>query len=328
MSKILVTVCFISYNQKKYIRESLEGIVKQKTTFPFEVLVHDDASTDGTVEIIKEYETKYPDLFKVIYEEENQYSKDPNIWLNFQFPYAQGEYLAFCEGDDYWTDEYKLQKQYEAMENNPACSMCVHNIRKINEDGSYRKEIFPPIFVTPGIITADKYIHEELGRGKWLFQTSSFFVKTCYMKEWIENTPEFVKKSRAGDIVVLLYSLLKGDVIYIDNEMSNYRLDSSGSVGSKLSVSKEFRKNQMGRYIEVMQLFDEFSEYRFHEDVQKYIQRREFAYYIDAECYKEAKNKKYKEYYNEMSFFKRIYVTVGSYSKRLVDIMDFFRRLF
>jgi glycosyltransferase involved in cell wall biosynthesis len=96
----------------------------QKTNFLFEVLVHDDASTDGTVDIIREYETKYPDIIKPIYQTENQYSKGISISPTYQFPRAKGKYIALCEGDDYWTDPLKLQKQVDFLEANPTYSLC------------------------------------------------------------------------------------------------------------------------------------------------------------------------------------------------------------
>ena len=85
----------------------------QKTDFPFEILIHDDASTDGTADIIREYEAKYPDIIKPIYQTENQYSKGIKVSQVYQFPRAKGKYIALCEGDDYWTDPYKLQKQVD-----------------------------------------------------------------------------------------------------------------------------------------------------------------------------------------------------------------------
>lgn len=112
----LVSVSCITYNHALYIRQCLDGFVMQKTTFPFEVLIHDDASTDGTAEIIKEYEKKYPHIIKPIYEEENQWKKGRRGTRVFNYPRAKGKYLALCEGDDYWTDPLKLQKQVDFLE--------------------------------------------------------------------------------------------------------------------------------------------------------------------------------------------------------------------
>lgn len=115
-SDIKVSICCATYNHEKYIAQALDSFLMQKTTFPFEVIVHDDASTDGTRAIIERYETKHPNIIKPIYQAENQYSKGVGIHITYLWPNAKGRYIAQCEGDDYWTDSYKLQKQIDFLE--------------------------------------------------------------------------------------------------------------------------------------------------------------------------------------------------------------------
>ncbi|MDR1005490.1 MAG: glycosyltransferase [Bacteroidales bacterium] len=117
-NSILVSVCTLTYNHVPYIRQCVESLLMQKTNFDFEILIHDDASTDGNQSIIREYEEKYPQIIKPIYQKENQHSKGVRITPQFQLPRAKGKYIAFCEGDDYWTDELKLQKQVDFLEKN------------------------------------------------------------------------------------------------------------------------------------------------------------------------------------------------------------------
>ena len=135
----VVSICCITYNHEPYIRDCLEGFVMQQTSFPFEVLIHDDASTDHTADIIREYEAKYPDIIKPIYQTENQYSKKiGSINATFNYPRAQGKYIALCEGDDFWNDENKLQIQYDFMEAHPDYSMCgcgKYLLKQENPDG-------------------------------------------------------------------------------------------------------------------------------------------------------------------------------------------------
>ncbi|MBQ1209965.1 MAG: glycosyltransferase [Bacteroidales bacterium] len=120
----LVSVICATYRHKDFIGRCLEGILTQQTDFDFEVLVNDDASTDGTVEIIKDYEARFPHRLRVVYQTENQYSKGVEISLGILYPMARGKYIAECEGDDYWTDCDKLQKQVDYMEAHPDCPMC------------------------------------------------------------------------------------------------------------------------------------------------------------------------------------------------------------
>ena len=122
----LSVVC-ITYNHEKFIRRALDGFVMQRTNFSFDVLIHDDASTDRTADIIREYEQKYPDLFTVIYEKENQWKKK-DICRDIVFPKVRGEYVALCEGDDYWTDPLKLHKQVEFLETHPEYAICFHPV--------------------------------------------------------------------------------------------------------------------------------------------------------------------------------------------------------
>jgi len=101
MSEPLASISCITFNHVKYIRDALNGFLMQKTNFPIEILIHDDASTDGTEEIIREYEGKYPEIIKPLYEKENQWGKGRRGSAIFNFPRTKGKYIAMCEGDDY-----------------------------------------------------------------------------------------------------------------------------------------------------------------------------------------------------------------------------------
>ena len=134
METPLVSICCLTYNHSKYIRQCLDGFMIQKTSFPFEVLIHDDASTDGTQEIIDEYKNRYPDIIKPIYQKENQYSKGIEVSNVYQFSRAKGKYIALCEGDDYWIDPLKLQKQVTFLEINIEYGMVYSNAQIYNQD--------------------------------------------------------------------------------------------------------------------------------------------------------------------------------------------------
>lgn len=127
MEKVLVAIKCLTYNQEKYIRKCLDGFVMQKTNFPFVAIVHDDASTDGTSQIIEEYAKKYPGIIKPIIENENQWSKHDGFLgrvVREAIDVYSPKYVALCEGDDYWIDPLKLQKQVDAMEADEDISMC------------------------------------------------------------------------------------------------------------------------------------------------------------------------------------------------------------
>lgn len=139
----MVTVRCIAYNQAPYIRQCLDGFVMQMTNFRFEVVVHDDASTDGTIDIIREYARKYPNIIKPIYEIENQYSKHDGSLRRIMNLHTHGKYVALCEGDDYWIDPYKLQKQVNFLEANPDYGLVYTKVRVyVQNRGCYSKKLF------------------------------------------------------------------------------------------------------------------------------------------------------------------------------------------
>lgn len=127
MSGVLVAVVCIAYNHEKYLRDALEGILSQKTDFQFNIVIHDDASTDNTPIIIEEYALKYPQIIIPIYQKENQYQRGVNILKEYVAPMLEGQYYAYCEGDDFWCDPHKLQEQVDFMRAHPDYSACVHN---------------------------------------------------------------------------------------------------------------------------------------------------------------------------------------------------------
>ena len=133
MSKItieepIVSICCTTFNHANYIAKALEGFVRQRTSFPIEVLVHDDASTDGTAEIVQSYEQKYPSLVFPVFQSKNKYSQGIAVNATFNIPRARGKYIAMCEGDDYWSDANKLQWQVAYLEKTPNVAACTHEV--------------------------------------------------------------------------------------------------------------------------------------------------------------------------------------------------------
>lgn len=164
--EIEVSVFCLCYNHSKYIRKTLEGFVSQKTNFRYEIIVHDDASTDDSQNIIKEYANKHPSFMKDIFQENNQYSQGVNILDDIIYPRMKGKCIAICEGDDYWDNLNKLQCQYDILEEYPECSICTHKVICCNENESINERVIPKRYYkinSSGII--DK---ERLAELYWL----------------------------------------------------------------------------------------------------------------------------------------------------------------
>ena len=229
MDKILVTIICTTFNQERYIRKALDGFLMQKTNFLYEVIVHDDASTDRTPSIIREYAEKYPHIIVPILQKENQFSKGVWITNDLLLPMAKGKYIAMCEGDDFWTDPNKLQMQADIMEKYPECSVCVHSVRGISENEKKVIRTFPKRKMESGVISAAAVMNRMLAKGEWLFHTTSYFFKKSDALEMGEKKYEFWTKSPYGDFAYMLMAALKGNFYYINKEMSVYRMGAIGS---------------------------------------------------------------------------------------------------
>lgn len=138
----LVSICVFAYNHEKYIRQTLESLLMQRTSFLFEILVHDDASTDGTKKIVEEYYSIFSNIIRPVFQKENKYSISRFSYQNeYVFPKARGEYIALCDGDDYWIDPLKLQKQVDFLELNPDYGLVHTEAAKYNEADNTFQEI-------------------------------------------------------------------------------------------------------------------------------------------------------------------------------------------
>lgn len=238
-----VSVLCATYNQVDYIRDALNGFLMQHTSFPFEVLVHDDASTDGTCDILREYEERYPNRVRVIYEEENQFAKQPEMGGYFQNGlnrYARGKYIAVCEGDDYWTDPHKLQTQFDYMESHPTCVCCGHRVVAVDADS--------PDIVIREIGYGDQEIDVSTEQiiTHFAMQTASLFYRKGYEDSYLK---EWTFKKVVGDFPWLVYLSQQGVVHYLPQRMSAYRLLSRGS-----HSSESRRDRLLERYKETIML--------------------------------------------------------------------------
>lgn len=266
----MVSIHCVAYNHAKYIRKTLDGFLKQRTNFKFEVLIHDDASTDNTQEIIKEYTEKYPDIFKPIYQSENQYSKGIRVAYAYNFPRIAGKYSAFCDGDDYWNDEYKLQTQYEILEKHKECSMCVHSAQIVSEKEEKKVGIVPEKNISEGIINAEDYLRYELIEG-WVAQASSYFIRSQYIKEYIDEKPEFCRNMLVGDFPLVLYMLTKGNVYFLNKEMSCYRSGGQGSYRNRRQKDVFFQMKHLFTLIEGIREYNKYTNGKFESVIKTFI---------------------------------------------------------
>ena len=265
MHNCLVTVFCLAYNHEKYIRKTFEGFIKQNTSFRFKVLVHDDASTDSTPEIIREYIEKYPNIFEAIFQKENKYQKGIDIEDEYILPMIKTKYVAVCECDDYWTDPSKLQLQVDYMESHPDCSMCVHNTEQIFETGE-PAGVFFNTSRKPKDYTMNDLILSEPSA---YFHFSSLMWRHDLMK----RKNDAFRMDGIGDYPQALYLATKGYIHYIPRVMSRYRLN---SIGSWSSMMQSDNKNKIRQHTNMMNGFktiDLYTQHKYAPAIKKAIAR-------------------------------------------------------
>jgi len=275
----LVSVCVVTYQHKAFIRQCLDGIIMQKTKFLFEIILGEDESTDGTREICKEYAEKYPDKIRLFLR-----SRKDVIYINqhatgrYNFienvKAARGKYIAFCEGDDYWTDEYKLQKQVDFLEANPAYSLCFHNYILRNEKENSEKTKF-----SPGEIEKTDFVTEDI-LGAWFIATAStvFRRENLVLPEWFINV-------ESGDVALLLLLSLKGPFKYLDEVMCVYRMHPSGIAQQHIG----YRKVLAMTYL--YQTFNIYTDYVYNEKVLDALKFEMHYHIINDEVRKRVESK-------------------------------------
>ena len=311
MSEIAVSIFCNTYNHGAFIRDALEGFVSQKTNFSFEVLVHDDASTDNTADIIREYEEKYPDIIKPIYQTENQYSKGIKITREFQYPRVKGKYVAYCEGDDYWIDPLKLQKQFDALEKHPEVDICAHASRGVEPfSKKVLFEMAPKNKKDFTIIPVEDVILEG---GNSYVATSALFCR----RRLIEETPEF-RRIHTYDYTMQIWGALRGGMIYFGEVMSEYRTHVPGSWTERIWADKEKRVAHCNRTLNMLEQLDKETDYKYTETIKERRFRTEINVLLIEEKYKEILGDKYKGIIKKYALKTRI----GFYIKAYLPFVD------
>jgi glycosyltransferase involved in cell wall biosynthesis len=258
----LVSIHCKTYMHEPYIRQAIEGFLMQETTFKVEILIHDDASTDNTAKIIREYESKYPHLIKATYQVENQYRKNPKT-EKYVKPYPfTGKYRAHCEGDDYWIDSLKLQKQVDILERHPNLVACFTNAKIKREDGSrgraYRyslkakNRIFKP--------------NEVIAKGGGFYPTASL----VYRNSLLSNYAKMPKSNAAGDVRLASYLATKGAFFFLNEVTCVYRMHGGGVYTSIINNEFSYINRQKDKLL-FLSDFESYTNGRFNRAVQKAV---------------------------------------------------------
>lgn len=214
--KIAVSINCITYNHELYIEEAIDSFLLQKTTFPYEIIVHDDCSTDRTAELLHKYESAYPSILKVVYEDENQWSKGNKNVFGIGCRLSRGKYIALCEGDDFWCDNNKLSKLKQILDKNNRYYACMHQTRIVDLNG-LGNSLFYNIKQKSGVIYPSSYLDFP--------HTSSFFFRNPFFDKDNLKRIEAFEKVIGWDKTYALFFLSQGKIYYTNEIMSCYRID-------------------------------------------------------------------------------------------------------
>ncbi|WP_412501525.1 glycosyltransferase family 2 protein [Shewanella chilikensis] len=245
---VYISVICPTFNQDSYIRDAIESFLAQETEYRFEVIIHDDASSDDTSEIVKDYCQRYPSIIKAVFQVENQYSINTLNPLRNLLEMATGKYIALCEGDDFWLHKEKLQKQIEIIESNASFSLITHETTKISESGD---EILGCFNVRHGCYTT-----RDIIGNRWLFATNSLFFKKDVTKE----LPEWFLNSVNYDVALQLLASVHGDIYALPDNLSFYRVSAKGSL--TILTSKRINSIRL-KHFEMLFNFNRDNNYKF-----------------------------------------------------------------
>ena len=268
-----ITIYCLTYNHVDYIRDALEGFLMQKTSYTYNVFVYDDASTDGTSDILREYMEKYPEIFDVYISPRNIYNLPDREMIMHKLyeEHIVGRYVAWCEGDDYWTDSNKLQKQIDFMEQNAECSMVAH--------GSYWWDCQTGKLKDYNPYNENRYLGEEevILQPQGNLPTASLVMR----RDVFIRDVKF-PKCDVGDIPMQLYALCKGKIYYFNCQMSMYRYMHNGSWSREIEGAFENNNIHVYHMVDFMEKYDKYSQGMYHEIIRRrcsdYLYSRIYAY--------------------------------------------------
>lgn len=254
----MVTISCATYNHVKYISKTIECFLNQVTTFPIEIIIHDDCSTDGTADIIRKYAEAYPNIIIPLYESENQYSKHNDYVAELLRKKTRGKYTAICEGDDFWTDNNKLQKQINFLENNMEYSLCAHKalVHELYKDRLDHR--------MPRISKDTDYSTDKIIENGPLFATCSIVYRSNIMP-----LPAAFSANGFSDYQLAIYASFKGKVRCFKDEMSQYNHGVDGSWTKKTINNNNALVEHNLELIRMLNNVNKAYEYKYEKSISK-----------------------------------------------------------
>jgi glycosyltransferase involved in cell wall biosynthesis len=229
IDKVYISAVCMTYNQEQYIKTAINSFLQQECDYKFEIIIHDDASTDTTTEIIKEYAENYPSIVRLIQQVDNKYSQKPTLPTLIALEQTKAEYIALCEGDDYWISTNKLQCQYLAMQEHKSLCISFHSSQNIYLNGSFQ------VGVSLGDLNKVCSLSTVIRGGGAYMPTASLMFK----KELLASFNQVLANAPVGDFYMQVLSSSPNGALYIAGLESAYRKQSEGSWSATTNLFSE-----------------------------------------------------------------------------------------
>ena len=293
----LVTVILPTHNHAPFIAQAIESVLMQETDFPFDILLHDDASTDGTADVCRDYAARYPEKITLIAQTVNQYTIDRRIQSHILIPRVNAKYTAILDGDDYWIDPLKLQKQVDYLEAHPDCTLCIGGADLVDVNNQVIGHVKP--------YEIDRIVDPvDMIKGGGGFNATNTIVMPTQL---LKNLPEFADHVEAEDIPFQLLGALTGYAYYLADTLMAYRLAVPGSWSTRQYASAmETRIKTSRDLIALNEGYDAYSGGKYHDAFVQAIHYQEFLILTYQHKIKEAKRPPYRMFYDQLSSKRKI----------------------
>ena len=326
----LVSVFMLTYNHEKWISKAIEGVINQKTNFKFKLYIHDDYSCDKTREIIIEYARQYPDLIELILADENRYSQGIRVSLEIMAPIAQGKYVALCEGDDYWIDCNKLQKQIDYLEKHSQCTLLFSNAKVIDTNDNNLGDFFP------SNVWNDREINNKIQSKK----EENFSIEEMIFLDFVPTASLVFKKEiylelsnfrKIIDIAYRLVATSQGYAHYFPDFFVAYRTGNDNSASGSIQRSPvKLKENFYDLHCEILSEFDLYTNGKYYDIVKKEKERKLLLYKLKIGKFKDViKNKNFynlnKKYFIKgilHIYLKKYYILLRRWYRKGKNICD------
>lgn len=297
MTEPLVTVIIPTHNHRAFIAEAIESALMQETTFPFSILLHDDASTDGTADVCRAYADRYPEKIELILQTVNQYQFDRRIQSHILFPRVKAKYTAILDGDDYWTDKSKLQRQVTYLEAHPESALCICATDKVDFQGRVLGA-FAPYACSRAVDPNDM-----IRKGGSFCSSCSIVAPTAALNAM----PPFTMQTEVEDIPVQLWCALQGEAWYIARSMVAYRCAVPGSWTTRQHAADIETRMETHRSVKQLLVdFDAYTEGRYHDAFDEAIRYQEFSMLCLTHDIMKARRAPYRMFWRELTRRRRL----------------------